>query len=426
MPRFLHAADVHLDSPMKGLGRYENAPVEQMRHATRRAFENLVRLAIDERVDLVLLAGDLYDGDWKDYNTGLYLTKQLALLRDAKIPVLVISGNHDAHNTMTKSLRWPDNVTRLDIDRPQSVIFDDLGLAVHGQSYRNGAVTDDLASGYPDTVPGLFNIGLLHTGLEGLDGHARYAPCTVETLRQRQYHYWALGHIHKRQEPIRMDPLAVFPGNIQGRHVRETGEKGALIVETGRGRIVNTTFHRLDVVRWEVVTVEGREINSDDALWTEASRQFEGLRRLESDSNRLLAVRVEVRGECPHHDPLLADEEAITNELRSLATDVGDGRIWLERVVLNTKPLKPIAVPDGPIREMLCALDEMVADPSSLVPELSDIWSKVKASARAMDDGPRLDDPAWLSDLMAGVKPLLLDRLQHPGAQDERKADVRP
>jgi exonuclease SbcD len=104
MFRFLHAADVHLDSPLVGLDRYESAPVEAVRGATRRAFENLVRLAIDEEVAFVLLAGDLYDGDWKDYRTGLFFVEQMAQLREAGIPVFVIAGNHDAASQLTKNL----------------------------------------------------------------------------------------------------------------------------------------------------------------------------------------------------------------------------------------------------------------------------------------------------------------------------------
>src|SRR5437588_9305873 len=117
MFKFLHAADIHLDSPLRGLERYEGAPVEQIRQATRRALQNLVQLALEERVHFVLIAGDLYDGDWKDYNTGLYFLTQMARLRAADIPVYLIAGNHDAANRMTRALRLPDNVTMLPIDQ---------------------------------------------------------------------------------------------------------------------------------------------------------------------------------------------------------------------------------------------------------------------------------------------------------------------
>ena len=120
MFKFIHAADIHLDSPLKGLEQYEGAPADEIRGATRRALENLVDLALRESVDFVLLAGDLYDGDWKDHNTGLFFVAQMARLREANIPVVAISGNHDAANKMTKSLRLPDNVELLPPARPST------------------------------------------------------------------------------------------------------------------------------------------------------------------------------------------------------------------------------------------------------------------------------------------------------------------
>src|SRR5271170_4990717 len=145
---FLHAADIHLDSPLRGLQKYEHAPVERIRGATRRAFERMIDLALDRRVDFVLIAGDLYDGDWRDYNTGLYLAKQLGRLRDANIPVYVISGNHDAKNKMTRTLRLPGNVRLLNDARPETVRLEELGVAIHGQSFAREAVTENLAAGY--------------------------------------------------------------------------------------------------------------------------------------------------------------------------------------------------------------------------------------------------------------------------------------
>src|SRR5262249_13962811 len=175
---FLHAADIHLDSPLRGLEQYEHAPAERIRGATRRAFERLIDLALERRVDFVLIAGDLYDGDWRDYNTGLYLARQLGRLRDAAIPVFVIAGNHDAANKMTRVLRLPGNVQLLSPAAPQTIRLDDLEVAIHGQSFAREAVTDNLVAGYPAAIPGWVNIGLLHTGLTGLEGHAPYAPCT--------------------------------------------------------------------------------------------------------------------------------------------------------------------------------------------------------------------------------------------------------
>lgn len=167
---FLHAADIHLDSPLRGLDRYDGAPVEAIRQATRRALENLVSTAIEEEVSLVIIAGDIYDGDWREFNTGLYFVSQMVKLKDAGIPVYAVSGNHDAANRMTKSLPLPANVTVFSSKRPETVVIEDLDVAIHGQSFADTCTTVDLASGYPPPAGGRFNIGVLHTSLSGRDG----------------------------------------------------------------------------------------------------------------------------------------------------------------------------------------------------------------------------------------------------------------
>ena len=133
--RVIHAADLHLDSPFLGLERYEGAPVEEMVGATRAAFVNLVDFAVSEEVSLVLLAGDIYDGDWPDYNTGLFFAAQLKRLQDANVRVVIVNGNHDAASVISKQLRLPANATVLSHAKPEAVTFDDLGIVVTGQSF---------------------------------------------------------------------------------------------------------------------------------------------------------------------------------------------------------------------------------------------------------------------------------------------------
>ena len=165
--RFIHCADIHLDSPLRGLERYEGAPVEEVRGATRRAFENMVQCALREKVDFVVIAGDLYDGDWPDFNTGLFFAKAMAELGESGIAVYVIRGNHDAASKLTRSLPLPKNVHLFPDKAPGTQTDDNLGLAVHGQSFATAAVLDDLAVNYPQALPGYFNLGVLHTSLTG-------------------------------------------------------------------------------------------------------------------------------------------------------------------------------------------------------------------------------------------------------------------
>ena len=221
---------------------------------------------------------------------------------------------------MTRTLRLPGNVRVLNDTRPETVRLDDLGVAIHGQSFAQAAVTENLAAGYPDAVPGWVNIGLLHTGLTGLEGHERYAPCTIDDLRGRGYDYWALGHIHTRKAHCN-DPLVVFPGNPQGRHIRESGEKGCLLTTIGPGGGIAQVFHRLDVVRWERSRVDATELATEADLLDRVSAVLDELLRSESDPDRLLAVRVVVHGTSPLHDRLHAEAERYVAEVRNLALE---------------------------------------------------------------------------------------------------------
>ena len=236
MFQFIHAADIHLDSPLRGLTSFDDAPVDQIRTATRRAFENLVDLAIRESVAFVVIAGDLWDGDWPDAGPGLFFIKQAKRLRQEGIPVYVVKGNHDAENTLTRELRYPDNVHLFGHLRPETVRLNPLNVAIHGQSFREANITSDLAAVYPPPVPGAFNIGLLHTCLDGDSRHYAYAPASVDALAAKHYQYWALGHVHQRRALERSGVPIVFPGNLQGRYIPETGPKGCELVTVGRAK----------------------------------------------------------------------------------------------------------------------------------------------------------------------------------------------
>jgi DNA repair exonuclease SbcCD nuclease subunit len=421
MFKFLHAADIHLDSPLQGLPCYDGAPVEALRRATRRAFENLVQFALDERVAFVLIAGDLYDGDWKDYNTGLYFMAQMSRLREADIPVYLITGNHDAANRMTRALRLPDNVAMLSTEEPETRVLEDLGVAIHGMGFATRAVTDDLSARYPHAQRGYFNIGLLHTCATGREGHEPYAPCTIDGLRFRHYDYWALGHIHQR-ERLHVDAVSRsrsmapihFPGNLQGRHIREAGAKGCLLLTVRDGKWVEEEFRCLDVLRWERCPIDAPEAADGDAV---VERVADGLRALRQDNEgKPLAVRVEVHGPCPAHEQLLADPQRWTNEVRSRAIEVGGGDLWIEKVKLRTTPpttASPLAV-DGPLGELLGILEEYQSEDNQLRQlgqELAELERKLPAELKQGPDGFRLDDPAWLRGVLEQVQPLLVHRL---------------
>ncbi len=419
MFRFLHAADLHLDSPLRGLEAYEGAPVDQIRGATRRALENLVDLAVQERVEFVLLAGDIYDGDWPDHNTGLFFVGQMLRLREAGIPVVVIRGNHDAANRITKSLRLPDNVTVLGHDAPESVEcpkIRELGVAVHGMSYATAEEDRNLALGYPPAEVGMFNIGVLHTGLAGAEGHQPYAPCSLEDLRAHHYDYWALGHIHKREIVCR-DPWVVFSGNTQGRHVRETGAKGCYLVTVTGDQEVRAEFHALDVFRWEICRVDVSNAPDVDTMIEQIGGAIQN--RVESHGGMALAVRIEVEGETPLHEAIHADLDRWKNDIRVAAMETAGDRVWIEKVKLATRPPgEAHRGLEGPLEELAAVFQELRSDDRDLpelVAGLSDLERKLRVGHLGRDGELRLHDAEWLRDVLQEVEPMLLARLRQEG-----------
>jgi len=414
MWKFIHAADIHLDSALHGLERYEGAPVGEIRSATRRAFDNLIELAIDEGVEFVLLVGDLYDGDWKDYNTGLYFVERMGRLREAGIRVFIVAGNHDAASQITKHLRLPDNVTLFSTKHPEQVVLDDLNVAVYGQGFATRAVTDDLSQAYPQGDSQLFNIGLLHTCLDGKPGHEPYAPCSIDGLLSKGYQYWALGHVHKREE-VSQDPWIVFPGNIQGRHIRETGPKGCTLVTVESGEIVEVEHRDLDVMRWSLRELDVSASETVDKVY---ERVRVGLQSaLDSAEGRPVAVRLVLQGFCPAHSALHADREHWVQEYRALATGLGGAGIWLDKVSIKTKPLISVDEAlerDDALSGLLLAVRDMELDTSALdelANEVSILRQKLPAELLGGADPYDPANPEVLKETLEDIKELLVNRL---------------
>jgi len=333
--KLVHAADIHLDSPMHGLAAYDTAPVGELRLATRAALRNLVDLCLDERADALLIGGDLYDGDWHDYATGAQFVREAQRLAEADIPVVMVTGNHDAASRITKALRLPENVHVLPVDAPGTVIFEELGLAVHGQGYATAAVTEDLSAAYPRALSGMVNVGLLHTSADGRFDHAPYAPCRVDRLAAHGYDFWGLGHVHERVL-LWEDPPILFPGCLQGRNVRETGPKGATVVRFGADGRPVLEERVLDVVRWAVCAVDATELADADAVLAAVGDALADAVR-EADG-RLLAARVTVTGASPAHGALVRDARRFEWDVRSAAGEVAGERAWVEKVVVRTTP----------------------------------------------------------------------------------------
>ena len=413
----LHAADIHLDSPLRGLERYEGAPVDRIRGATREAFRALVDLAIAEEVRLVLLAGDLHDVDWRDYNTGLFFNAQMSRLREAGIRVVLASGNHDAASEITRYLEPPANVTMAPTRHPGRVEFPDLDLVVHAQGFATRHCPESVLGAWPPAEPGTLNIGLLHTSAAGHPAHEPYAPCTPDELAALGYDYWALGHVHERRI-LHRAPWIVYPGNLQGRHIREPGPRGAYLVRVEDGRISEPEFRALDVVRWERCTVDLATTASAAAALDAVRTQIERL--LQQAEDRGLAVRVVLTGATPAHARLVRDPEQILNEIRSCALDLAGEQLWIESVHSQTRSpldLAALAQREDAVGELLRFLEAVTASPeqaqAAVQAALEPLEAKLPADLRRGPDSLVPEDPealrALLTEVQEGLVAQLLD-----------------
>lgn len=331
--KFIHAADLHVDSPLRGLDSYDGAPVARLRGASRQALIALVELALEQQVAMVLLAGDIYDGNWADFRTGLFFREQMLRLRRSGILVFMVKGNHDAESQITKQLPEVEGVHVFSAYKSETIDMEALGVAVHGRSFPHRAVPEDLVPLYPDPLPGRFNIGLLHTSLTGREGHDSYAPTSVEVLCDKGYDYFALGHVHAREVVRPSDPRIVFPGNLQGRHAKETGPKGCELVTVEGGVITAAEFVPLEVVRWHQLRLDVSGLSSVDAL----ARHFVGqANELVADArDRLHAVRLVIQGESALHRLEAEQPGSIAAAIQAATQDLEDADIWIEQIRLD-------------------------------------------------------------------------------------------
>lgn len=405
--KFLHAADIHLDSPLAGLRGRVDLPQEVIRHCTRRAFVAMIDLALEEDVAFVVIAGDLYDGDWRDFSTGLFFAEQMRRLAR---PCFLLRGNHDARSVITRNLRLPENVREFSSRTCETFRLTELGVALHGHSFPNRAVPEDLSADYKEPITGVVNIGVLHTSADDPGEHETYAPCSVAALAMKGYDYWALGHIHARRV-INENPWIVFPGNLQGRNPKEIGEKGCSLVTIEDGRVTAVEHRAVDVIRWAALEIDVADLD----VATLTGRIAETVRSALDDADgRPVLARLTLTGATHLHGALLGDVDHLAAECRNAAIESG-GRLWPESVHVRTQPMPETGA--GLLAPLRAAFAASLDDPAvvtRLLGELASLRQKLPAPARDGLELPNdaealraLAEDAWqiAADALAAAEP---------------------
>jgi DNA repair exonuclease SbcCD nuclease subunit len=378
---FIHAADLHIDSPLAGLSLKDAGMAQRFAQAGRRAVEALVEQTIESRARFLILAGDIFDGDWKDVSTGLFFVRALGALHRAGIPVFMVKGNHDADSVMSRDLPYAETVQVFRSNKAETFALDDCRVALHGRSFAQ-RLTADFVQTYPARRDGWLNIGVLHASLDGSRGHQGYAPCGVEDLKRFGYDYWALGHVHAA-EFVSRDPWIVYPGNLQGRSVRETGPKGAMRVTVDDGRITEVTHLPIDGARWAHVSVDISEAASEaealamvrDAL-AASHAQGEG---------RPLAVRVTLTGATLLHNHLIARREALQDDIRACGFQFASD-CWVEQLKICTSLPSRLMLPAADALDVEALLAQAAADPDfagTLVELIETVKARLPADLHA-------------------------------------------
>jgi DNA repair protein SbcD/Mre11 len=369
--RFVHAADLHLDSPFLGIGAtIPPALRDTLQRATFDAYDNLIDLCVREHVDALLVAGDVYDSSDKSLRAQLRFVAGLQRLHESDVRTFLCHGNHDPLDGWDAGLDLPPSAHRfgpeleavaLDPGRP------DLAT-IYGISYPSQRVVENLVPRFVRNDSSAFAIGLLHANVGSNPGHTPYAPCTVDDLARAGLDYWALGHVHTRQVLRERGPAIVYPGNIQGLHPNETGARGAFLVSVDSSGTPTTEFRPLDAVRWEHVSLDISESGSIQQVLDVVDRRV--AETVDAAAGRAVVYRLELHGRTALYGDILHGSNL--DDLQASLNGEWAGQppfAWCERITHNLRPEfdRDAALAGGDfLAEVLAGADAIRSDPGAL------------------------------------------------------------
>ena len=377
MPRrFIHAADLHLDSPFAGVGSLRTGLAEVLRDASLDAWDALVQLCIDEEAELLVLAGDLFDSDCRTSRFEFRVQQGARRLVEHGTRVVVVHGNHDPLSARSP-LSGIDGVDVLRKDKPDTkrIARDGVGdIHVHGVSFGRARVEENLAELFPvrGPEPGL-HVGVLHCAVGDRPGHGRYAPCSIEDLRRTGYDYWALGHIHGF-DVLEREPWIVYAGSLQGRSLKpsDRGVHGAVVVEFDDNRVLAARLHPIDVLRFEELVVPIDGLESSAALADRVIAEADAL--LAATGEASVVVRGRLTGSGPLSTELSTDRWA--EGFREMLDDAAPDRLVWEGVVVDVRPevdLDQLRASGGFAGDVVRAFDRVAGDPEELTRRFAEL-----------------------------------------------------
>lgn len=417
--RFVHAADLHLDTPFSGVGRVEGEIADQLREASLAAFDALVDMTLGEKAAFLVLAGDIYDGPSRGLRAQLRLLSGLTRLAHAGIPVLAVHGNHDPLDEGWSAVRsWPEGVTFFGPDEPQAVPVERDGrllATVYGVSFASRDERSNLARKFRrQDAPGL-HVAVLHCSVGVSGEHQPYAPCSAADLVAAGIDYWALGHFHRRRNVLEGRPWAVYPGNLQARspHRGELGPKGALVVEadTEEGVCGEPRFVALDRVRFAVLDVDVGEVGDLAGLAVEVSARLAAAQS--AQEGRGLVVRCRFAGEADWAADLAEQcrSEVLLNQIRE-ETAGCDPFIWVDALECAADPpvnRERLMGRGDFLAEIIAQSERLTASPD----DLAALEKQLRAELRVPSRAPLLADltEPGLADLLPEAERLCLRQL---------------
>ena len=404
--RFVHAADLHLDSPFVGIKAVAPDNVARALHdATFTAYENIIKLCIDERVDALLIAGDVYDSADRSLRAQLKFVDGLKRLDEAGIRSFVCHGNHDPLDGWEAKLDYPPSCTRFLAEFEAVPVFEDdpQRAVVHGISYPRRDVTENLTRRLGVVEPRPFSIGLMHANVGGNPNHDDYAPCSLEDLKESGIDYWALGHVHTREVLTEKSPTVVYPGNSQGRHPNEPGARGVYLVEVDDDGTVNLDFRAMDTVRWERPVLDISLMETEQDLHNGLHQIMETT--LAEADGRSVVLRITLVGRGGLHSAL-RQPNFVQDLIDDISTEWAHRSpfAWCERIEDETAPPfnreERVGGSDF-LSEVLKTADRAKEDPEMLArlgSGLDDLYRHHRYRKYLSDNLPDKDDLAALLD----------------------------